>query len=384
MSEFMNIQRKHSGSDITIFSEMTALSIQHQAINLAQGFPDYEIDNRLKKLLSEATEKNFNQYAPLAGNPMLIEKLVQFNAKRKKPISVSNSEITITAGATYGIYCALATVLQPGDEVIVLEPSYDSYVPSIEVNGGKPVFVSLDENFNPDFNKIKSVITEKTKAIIVNTPHNPTGKLWSAIDWEQLWQIIKDTNIIVISDEVYDLLCYDDKEFVSAFHHPELRNRSYSIFSFGKMFHITGWKMGYVLANDELSKAFRRIHQYLLFCVNSPAQYALSKYLEVFDADQNRKMMQQKRDFFLSEFKDLPFTFAENAEGSYFQTVGYEQISNLNDKDFSVWLTAEKKVSVIPVSAFYHNQKNTGKVRFCFAKKEETIREAAEVLRRNL
>ncbi len=380
----MNISRKHSGSDITIFSEMTALSIKHNAINLAQGFPDYEIDDKLKKLLTEATNSNQNQYAPLAGNPLLIENLAIFNSKRKKPIQVSAAEITITAGATYGIYCALATVLQPGDEVIVLEPSYDSYVPSIEVNGGKPVFVSLNEDFNPDFVAIKRAITEKTRAIIVNSPHNPIGKIWTEQNWENLWQIIKDKDIIVISDEVYDLLCYDDQPFVSAFHHPKLRERSYSIFSFGKMFHITGWKIGYVLASDELSKAFRRVHQYLCFCVNAPSQYAIAKYLEIFDETANQKMMQQKRDFFLNEFKDLPFTISEKTEGSYFQTVGYNNISNLGDKDFSVWLTTEKKVSVIPVSAFYHDKSNTGKIRFCFAKKEETIRKAAEVLKENL
>lgn len=380
----MNITQKHSGSDITIFSEMTALSIKHNAINLAQGFPDYEIDERLKRLLAEATDSNFNQYAPLAGNPLLLENLAEFNRKRRNQINVHPSEITITAGATYGIYCALATLLQPGDEVIVLEPCYDSYVPSIETNGGKPVFVRLDENFNPDFEAIKNAVTKKTRAIIVNSPHNPIGKIWSAEDWENLWQIIKDTNIIVISDEVYDLLCYDDKPFVSAFHHPKLRDRSYSIFSFGKMFHITGWKIGYILANEELTKAYRRIHQYLCFSVNSTAQYALAKYLEVFDERANQRMMQQKRDFFLNEFKDLPFTIAGKTEGSYFQTVSYENISDLGDKDFSVWLTKEKKVSVIPVSAFYHNQRNTGKVRFCFAKKEETIKEAAELLRRNL
>ncbi len=376
----MIIPKKHSGSDLTIFSEMTALSVQNKAINLAQGFPDYEIDPLLKKYLAEATQKNMNQYAPMVGFPELIQNLKTFNEKRKNPISVDISEIIVTPGATYAIYGVLATILQPGDEVIVLEPAYDSYVPSIEVNGGKPVFVSLDENFQPNFEKIKEAVNEKTKAILVNSPHNPSGTLWSMNDWSNLWEIIKDTNILVISDEVYDLLCYE-KDFFSAFHHPQLRNRAFSIFSFGKMFHITGWKTGYMMASENLMQAFKRIHQYLIFCVNTPAQYALAKYLEVFDPEANRTMMLQKRDFFLNEFSGLPFTFMQKSEGSYFQTASYEKISSMADKDFAVWLTCEKKVSAIPVSAFYHDLRNTGKVRFCFAKKEETITAAAETLK---
>ncbi|MBA5247287.1 aminotransferase class I/II-fold pyridoxal phosphate-dependent enzyme [Marnyiella aurantia] len=377
----MTIERKHSGKDISIFSEMTALAQQYGAVNLSQGFPDFEIDPKLKELLGKATSDNHNQYAPLTGVPLLTENLVTFNARRKKPLDLHSSEIIITPGATYGIYCALATILKPGDDVIVLEPSYDSYVPAIEVNGGKPVFVSLDKDFRPDFEMIKNAVTLQTRAIIINSPHNPSGNIWTEKDWEALWQIVKDTEIIVISDEVYDLLCYDENVFTSVMHHPHLRNRSYAVFSFGKMFHATGWKVGYVLASEELNYAFLRVHQYLSFCVNVPAQYALAGYLEVFDAAANSRMMQNKRDYLISAFSGLPFTITGKAEGGYFQTMEYHNLSDLGDRDFAVWLTKEKKVCTVPVSAFFHNGQNTGKVRFCFAKKEETIDNAAEFLR---
>ena len=375
----MLLPKKHSGSDFTIFSEMTALAQKHDAVNLSQGFPDYEIDERLKKFLAEGTEKNFNQYAPMSGNPLLIENLMEFNQRRK--IEVSKENITVSPGATYAIFTALASVISFGDEVIVLEPNYDSYVPAIEMNGGKPVFVSLNENFEVSFDALQKAITEKTKAIIINSPHNPSGKIWTKNDWEKLSQILENTEIILISDEVYDVLTYDDQEFFSAFHHPKLREQCFSIFSFGKMFHLTGWKVGYVLASEELSLAYRRVHQYLSFSVNAPAQYALAKYLEVFDVKENIKTMQNKRDFFLHQIQDLPFTLTEKAEAGYFQILDFSNISDLSDKDFSIWLTEKAKVATIPVSAFYHDQKNTGKVRFCFAKKEETILKAVENLK---
>ena len=319
----MVLPKKHSVVGNTIFSEMTALAQQHNAVNLSQGFPDYEIDGQLKKFLAEATDKNFNQYSPMSGNPMLIEALIHFNQKRKNPIHFGSDEVTISAGATYGIFAALAAVISFGDEVIVLEPNYDSYVPAIEMNGGKPVFVKLAPDFSPDFNALKSAISHKTKAIIINSPHNPSGKIWTNEQWNQLSDLIENTEIILISDEVYDLLTYDDRDFVSAFHHPKLKERCFSIFSFGKMFHITGWKVGYVIASAELTKAYRSVHQYLAFSVNSPAQYALAKYLEIFDPLENLKIMQQKRDFFVAQMNDLPFTVNEKAEAGYFQILGF-------------------------------------------------------------
>lgn len=375
------IKRKHSGKDLTIFSEMTALAQQNNAVNLSQGFPDYEVDDRLKKFLAEGTEKNFNQYAPMSGLPVLVENLITFNQTRKVPISLVKENITISPGATYAIYTALAAIVNFGDEVIVFEPSYDSYVPAIEMNGGLPVFVSLKNDFDVDFDMLRNAISEKTKAIIVNSPHNPSGKIWKKSDWDQLASIIDATEIVVISDEVYDILTYDENEFCSAFHHPKLRERCFSIFSFGKMFHITGWKVGYILASEDLTLAYRRVHQYLSFSVNSPSQYALAKYLEIFDAEDNRKIMQQKRDFFLNEFKNLPFSLKEKAEAGYFQVLGYENISNISDKEFAIWLTEQAKVATIPLSAFYHEETNTGMIRFCFAKKEETIADAASKIK---
>ena len=378
----MKLPKKHHGAETTIFAKMTALALQENAANLSQGFPDDEIHSHLKKLLAEATANNYNQYAPMNGLPMLVETLIDFNQKRN--ISVSKDELTIIPGATYGIYTAIASIIEYGDEVIVLEPSYDSYVPAIETNGGKPVFVSLNEHFEADFEAIKKTITEKTKAIIINSPHNPTGKIWKKADFEQLYQMIKDTEIMVISDEVYDLITFDENKFYSICHHPELKNRSFAIFSFGKMFHITGWKVGYILAPEELTNAFRSVHQYLCFSVNTPAQYALAKHLEHFEVNANTLYLQQKRDFFLSEMKDLPFNFTEKTEGSYFQLAKYNQISDLGDLEFSIWLTKECKVATIPLSAFYQDQRNTGFVRFCFAKKEETVLKAVENLKRFL
>ena len=378
----MKLPKKHHGAETTIFAKMTALALQENAANLSQGFPDDEIHPHLKKLLAEATANNYNQYAPMNGLPMLVETLIDFNQKRN--ISVSKDELTIIPGATYGIYTAIASIIEYGDEVIVLEPSYDSYVPAIETNGGKPVFVSLNEHFEADFEAIKKAITEKTKAIIINSPHNPTGKIWKKADFEQLYQMIKDTEIMVISDEVYDLITFDENKFYSICHHPELKNRSFAIFSFGKMFHITGWKVGYILAPEELTNAFRSVHQYLCFSVNTPAQYALAKHLENFEVNANALYLQQKRDFFLSEMKDLPFNFTEKTEGSYFQLAKYNQISDLEDLEFSIWLTKECKVATIPLSAFYQDQRNSGFVRFCFAKKEETVLKAVENLKRFL
>ena len=378
----MKLPKKHHGAETTIFAKMTALALQENAANLSQGFPDDEVHPQLKKLLAEATTNNYNQYAPMNGLPMLVETLIDFNQKRN--ISVSKDELTVVPGATYGIYTAIASIIEYGDEVIVLEPSYDSYVPAIETNGGKPVFVSLNEHFEANFEAIKKAITEKTKAIIINSPHNPTGKIWKKADFEQLYQMIKDTEIMVISDEVYDLITFDENKFYSICHHPELKNRSFAIFSFGKMFHITGWKVGYILAPEELTKAFRSVHQYLCFSVNTPAQYALAKHLEHFEVNANTLYLQQKRDFFLSEMKDLPFSFIKKTEGSYFQLAKYNQISDLGDLEFSIWLTKECKVATIPLSAFYQDLRNTGFVRFCFAKKEETVLKAVENLKRFL
>lgn len=379
----MIFPQKHSATGTTIFTVMSALAQQCNAINLSQGFPDYPIDEQLGKLLFEATQKGFNQYAPMPGLPQLRQAISNDFAKRYGVEINPDTEITITPGATYAIYTAFTSVLEAGDEVIVLEPAYDSYIPNIETNGAKVVPVPLSApDFSVDWNKVKDAITRKTKVIIVNTPHNPTGAIWSREDWDTLADIVRDTNIIILSDEVYEQLVFDGKKHCSVLQHDELRKRSFVLYSFGKVFHNTGWKMGYCVAPSEFTIAFRRIHQFLCFSVNTPAQYALAQYLSLPQLPDVSGMMQQKRDLFLSLLKETPFTIHQPASGSYFQTVSYAQINDKQDMEFAQWLTKEHGVATIPISAFYSNKKDDKLIRFCFAKKEETLQQAIERLRK--
>lgn len=379
----MIFPQKHSATGTTIFTVMSALAQQCNAINLSQGFPDYPIDEQLGKLLFEATQQGFNQYAPMPGLPQLRQAISNDFAKRYGVEINPDTEITITPGATYAIYTAFTSVLEAGDEVIVLEPAYDSYIPNIETNGAKVVPVPLSApDFSVDWNKVKDAITRKTKVIIVNTPHNPTGAIWSRQDWDTLADIVRDTNIIILSDEVYEQLVFDGKKHCSVLQHDELRKRSFVLYSFGKVFHNTGWKMGYCIAPSEFTIAFRRIHQFLCFSVNTPAQYALAQYLSLPQLPDVSRMMQQKRDLFLSLLKETPFIIHQPASGSYFQTVSYAQISDKPDMEFAQWLTKEHGVATIPISAFYSNKKDDKLIRFCFAKKEETLQQAIERLRK--
>lgn len=379
----MIFPQKHSATGTTIFTVMSALAQQCNAINLSQGFPDYPIDEQLGKLLFEATQQGFNQYAPMPGLPQLRQAISNDFAKRYGVEINPDTEITITPGATYAIYTAFTSVLEAGDEVIVLEPAYDSYIPNIETNGAKVVPVPLSApDFSVDWNKVKDAITRKTKVIIVNTPHNPTGAIWSRQDWDTLADIVRDTNIIILSDEVYEQLVFDGKKHCSVLQHDELRKRSFVLYSFGKVFHNTGWKMGYCIAPSEFTIAFRRIHQFLCFSVNTPSQYALAKYLSMPELPNVGAMMQQKRDYFLSLLKDTPFTIHEPAAGSYFQTASYSAINDMPDMEFAQWLTKEHGVATIPISAFYSNKKDDKLIRFCFAKKEETLLQAIERLRK--
>ncbi|MBS1588885.1 MAG: aminotransferase class I/II-fold pyridoxal phosphate-dependent enzyme [Bacteroidetes bacterium] len=364
-----------------IFSVMSALAVQYKAINLAQGFPDFAIDERLAKLLYEAVQENFNQYAPMPGLSILREAIADDFKMRYSVFIKPDAEITITPGATYGIYTCLASILKPDDEVIVLEPAYDSYIPNIESLGCKPVPVSLSmPSFRVDWQRVRAAITQKTRAIIINTPHNPTGSIWQNEDWNELANMVRDSSIIVVSDEVYEQLVFDHARHYSVLEHKELRNRSFAIFSFGKVFNNTGWKVGYVIAPEFLTNGFRKLHQYLSFSVNTPAQYALAKYLTISDRPKVGELMQAKRDYFLSLMADLPFTMHRKSTGSYFQTMSYEQISNLPDIEFAEWLTKNYGVATIPLSPFYADRTDSKMVRFCFAKKEETLLCAVERL----
>ncbi|HQW47422.1 MAG: aminotransferase class I/II-fold pyridoxal phosphate-dependent enzyme [Bacteroidetes bacterium] len=370
----------------TIFSVMSQLASEHQAINLSQGFPDYMISPQLMAYVNEAMHDGYNQYAPMPGIPALrniladkIYKLYQVNVNPE-------TEITITPGATYAIYTAFTTFLQAGDEVIVLEPAYDSYIPNITLNGAKAVCVPLKyPDYAVDWQKVKDAITVHTKAIIINTPHNPTGYVWTADDMHMLDEITSNTNILIISDEVYEHITLDGRMHESVLKYENLRARSFVIYSFGKVFHATGWKIGYCVAPEALSKEFRKVHQFIGFTTNTPMQVALAKLL----ADEHEYLQlphffEQKRNLFLNLIKDLPFTIYQQAQGSYFQLAGYEKISKLGDKEFAIWLTQHIGVATIPISAFNHDGKDDQLIRFCFAKKDSTLIEAAERMKKLL
>lgn len=370
----------------TIFSVMSQLASEHQAINLSQGFPDYMISPQLMAYVNEAMHDGYNQYAPMPGIPALrniladkIYKLYQVNVNPE-------TEITITPGATYAIYTAFTTFLQAGDEVIVLEPAYDSYIPNITLNGAKAVCVPLKyPDYAVDWQKVKDAITVHTKAIIINTPHNPTGYVWTADDMHMLDEITSNTNILIISDEVYEHITLDGRMHESVLKYENLRARSFVIYSFGKVFHATGWKIGYCVAPEALSKEFRKVHQFIGFTTNTPMQMALAKLL----ADEHEYLQlphffEQKRNLFLNLIKDLPFTIYQQAQGSYFQLAGYEKISKLGDNEFAIWLTQHIGVATIPISAFNHDGKDDQLIRFCFAKKDSTLIEAAERMKKLL
>lgn len=367
-----------------IFSVMSALAKENQAINLAQGFPDFEISTTLISLVEQAMKAGHNQYAPMPGlielRNMLAQKIQQLYHASINP----DTEITITPGGTYAIYTVFSTILQAGDEAIVLEPAYDSYIPNIEVNGAKAICVPLKfPDYSIDWDAVKSAITPKTKAIIINTPHNPTGYVWTHQDMLTLDEITRDTNICIISDEVYEHITMDGIQHQSVLSYPSLFARSFVIFSFGKVFHTTGWKMGYCVAPASFTVEFRKYHQFLSFSVNTPVQAALANFLQdEHEYLQLPKFFEQKRNLFLSLMKDLPFTIHKPTQGSYFQLAGYEKISELPDKEFAIWLTKEYGVATIPVSAFNHDGKDDKLIRFCFAKKEETLVEATNRLRK--
>ncbi len=357
---------------------MSALAAQHGAINLSQGFPDFEMDARLIALVYQAMQKGFNQYAPMAGLALLRYAIADDFLKRHELDIDGESEITITPGATYAIYTAFACILRPGDEVIVLEPAYDSYIPNIIQCGAKPVCLPLRApEFRPDWDEIRGAITQHTRAIIVNSPHNPTGACFLREDLDELARLAEQNKLYVISDEVYEQLVYDGRKHQSVLSHPGLRSRSFAIFSFGKSFHCTGWKVGYCIAPNDLTLQFRNLHQFLGFSVSTPMQKGISDYLVLPDRKSPALEMQARRDLFLKLMKHTPFRLLTPAAGSYFQLLSYEGISPMGDHEFATWLTKNYGVASIPVSAFYSKGRDEHLLRFCFAKKLETIEAAA-------
>jgi len=377
----MKIHDKLSGVGTTIFTTMSLLATEYKAINLGQGFPDYPMNGALIELVNKAMKNGHNQYAHMNGLPLLRERI----AEKIKDLYDSNinpeTDITITPGGTYAIYTALTTLLQPGDEVIVFEPAYDCYIPTIELNGAVPVLIPLHyPDYAIDWNLVKEKITSKTKMIILNTPHNPTGAVLDKNDMEQLRAIVKNTNIFILSDEVYEHLIFDGKKHESILRYPDLYERSFVCFSFGKVYDCTGWKMGYCVAPSELMRAFRKIHQFNVFSCNTPVQYALAEFLqEKENYLQLGNILQQKRDLFKTLMEPTKFK-PLSSYGSYFQLYSYENISEESEMDFAIRLIKEYGVAAIPVSAFYKQGKENKVLRFCFSKTEATLKMAAERL----
>ncbi|MBK9532139.1 MAG: methionine aminotransferase [Chitinophagaceae bacterium] len=375
------IQSKLPDVGTTIFTVMSVLANQHKAINLGQGFPDYEMSADLVALVNKAMQDGHNQYVHMNGLPALRERLAEkISGLYAQPVN-PETEITITPGGTYAIYTALTTILRPGDEVIVFEPAYDSYIPNIEINGAVPVLIPLVyPDYKIDWDLVKQKITPKTKLIMLNTPHNPTGAVLHTEDIVQLQNIVKDTGIFILSDEVYEHLIFDGKKHESMLRYPDLYERSFVCFSFGKVYHCTGWKLGYCVAPLALMKEFRKVHQFNCFSCNSPVQFALTEFLLQKDNYlQLGAFLQQKRDHLKNlmqqtKFKALP------SYGSYFQLYSYRDITGESEKDFAIRLTKEYGVATIPASVFYKNGEDNKVLRFCFSKKESTLEEAANRL----
>ena len=365
----------------TIFTVMSALSVKHDAVNLGQGFPDFEMNENLVALVNEAMRKGHNQYVHMSGLPSLREQLSEkMNDDYQSNVN-PETEITVTPGGTYAIYTAFTTILKPGDEVIVFEPAYDSYIPNIEINGAVAITIPLQfPDYRINWEQVAERVNSKTKAIIINSPHNPSGSVLDEHDIASLRNIVNGTNIFIISDEVYEHLIFDDKKHLSILKYPDLFERSFVCFSFGKVYHCTGWKLGYCVAPVSLMKEFRKVHQFNCFTCNSPTQFALASFLkEKIQYQSLGKFLQQKRDFFQELMQQTRFTPLPS-HGSYFQLYSYEKITDEKEIDFAIKLTEEARVATIPVSAFYKTPVDNKVLRFCFAKKEATLVEAANRL----
>ena len=365
----------------TIFTVMSALANEYKAINLSQGFPNFDVNPKLVSLINQKMKEGLNQYAPMQGVPKLREVLCEKMEKLYGAKYDPDKEINITSGGTQAIYSALTAVVREGDEVVVIEPAYDCYVPAIELNGGIPVYVQLKSpDHTIDWNDVKKVISPRTKVIMINTPHNPMGSVMSAADMKELEKIVKGTNILIISDEVYEHIIFDGLKHESVCKYPRLAERSFVIFSFGKTYHATGWKMGYCFAPENLMTEFRRVHQFIVFTSNTPFQHALAEYISGYDDYKElSEFYQAKRDFFLKQLKGSRFKFTP-ASGSYFQLLDYSAITNEKDTEYAIRLTKENGVASIPTSVFYHKPVDDKLLRFCFAKTDETLKKAAEKL----
>ena len=380
----MHIETKLPKVGTTIFTVMSQLAMQHKAVNLGQGFPDFDGPELLRDALTRATHEARNQYAPMTGIAPLREQIAKKTQALYGPSVNMDSEITVTSGATEALFCAIAAIVRPGESVVVIDPCYDSYEPAIELNGGRAIHVPLsaDNAFAVDWQRVNDAIVPGTRAILVNSPHNPTGAIFSAADLDALAEIARRHDLIVISDEVYEHIVFDGAAHQSVLRHPELAERSFVISSFGKTYHCTGWKVGYCIAPAAMSVEFRKVHQYLTFCTFSPAQWALAEVIEKLPQHylELPAFYQQKRDHFRALLADTPFKLLP-VGGAYFQIVDYSAISDDDDMTFCTWLAQEIGVAGIPVSAFYETPPEARLVRFCFAKTDATLLAAAERLR---
>ena len=373
----MNSKLPHVGT--TIFTVMSKMATDYGAINLSQGFPNFPIDPVLVNILEQKAKENTHQYSPMSGLPSLMQQVaIKIEERYQRKVDIDN-ELLITAGATQGIFTAIQALVHPGDEVIVLDPCYDCYDAPIRLVGANPIHISLGDNYAPDWNLIFDKVNTKTKMIITNNPHNPSGTIWSKEDWQKLEQLLlKFPKLLHLSDEVYEYITFEQKH-ISANSTPLLRERSVIVSSFGKTFHITGWKIGYMVAPNRLMEEIKKVHQFLVFCVNSVAQHALSAYLEKTQLLDLSSFYQQKRDLFKSGMKNSRFKLLA-CQGTYFQLASYEEISNENDVDFTTNLAKVFGVAAIPVSVFNENKLDLKHIRFCFAKTDETISSATEIL----
>src|SRR5574343_368500 len=381
MQTNIRIDSRFPAMGTTIFTVMSRLAAECGAVNLSQGFPDFQAEPALFDAMHRHMLAGRNQYAPMAGMPELRQAIVDKVAASYGARFDVESEVTVTAGATQAIFTAIAAFVRPGDEVIVFEPVYDSYVPAIETVGGQAVFAQLKfPDYAPDWDQVRGLINERTRMISVNSPHNPTGSLLTAADLDRLAGLVRGTDIVILSDEVYEHILFDGERHASLCAHAELAVRSIVVSSFGKTYHITGWKIGYVVGPAALMAEFRKVHQFNVFTVHAPSQLALADYMQ--DASRHLGLAafyQEKRDAFRRLLSDTPFELLP-WRGTYFQLARYDSISDLPDTEFAQWMTREVGVAVIPVSVFYADGRDDKVVRFCFAKKEETLLAAAERL----
>ncbi len=372
---------KLSNVGTTIFSQMTQLANENEAINLSQGFPDFMPDSELLDHVDHFIKKGFNQYAPMGGMIGLKEEIAKKIENSHQAIYHPDFEITITAGGTQAIFTAIATFVKKDDEVIIFEPAYDCYEPTVELFGGiVRRFEMKAPNYKIDWSVVKSLVSDKTKMIILNNPNNPSGRILKENDIQELINIVKGTSILILSDEVYENIVFDGKHHLSICRYPELKERSLLVASFGKLFHVTGWKVGYCAAPKILTDEFRKIHQFNVFSVNTPIQLALAEYMKNPDHyNQLNQFFQEKRDFLRQGLANTSFELLD-CEGTYFQALKYDKISDKNDFDFASELTVTHKVASVPFSSFYKNKLNENVIRLCFAKKQETLERALENL----